>query len=643
MKTEFIWVVWGEDYVRRAIVSAMQADYAYRKAGRRDEIHLIIYYLGSLSIPFLGQCHDLFVKKGVQITISSLNVSTPKHTSQVHTPRYHALFMGDRPAFYFDTDVMVLRPFPEEVFEHKGLQHFAYSHFGGGWLEGELSKVQDLCEQPWYEAIWDIPNWRENFYLTTEDPDLGHFEGMPIDPSAIPIENQRVVINSGFAYFGGEGSEEYRLHFIPKMIDYCSKSQKWGFDELLLAAMAKGGHIPNHKVSIFPGINRMPKIERMNWKRYVKIVREGDCEFLESTGSEIAIHTGAHLIDPNVSIELNESITCVQARVLPRMYGKPKEERVTLLWVVWGERYLPLVVGSAFMAARAYYGFTEYDVAFKVYVIGRTRMEADQQAFLERHGIIVEHRPDVVVPPNQSRSEEPRFQLMQEHGEPTLYLDADFYLMRPIPGSAIAWRGIQTFGFSPYARVEETIMVPEIRDHLEDLCGGHYPGLFLPSYVPECCVLVGDISQWSQWTDCFYQSLWGDHAEELMWGQFNLGLFFWEGGAMPWFDRFREMYEGLIHKSPDQLTCGELAYTVCVRRGLIDQQTCIVIPGLNRIITTRDMPWWRVVKLGEDLGHEVIVPRNKVEISAHVGHYLGNPAMYVRWLDGRLRLFVSPE
>jgi hypothetical protein len=224
------------------------------------------------------------------------------------------------------------------------------------------------------------------------------------------------------------------------MVDYCSKSQKWGFDELILAAMARGGHIPNHRVSIFSGINRMPKIERMDWKRYVNIVRENDCEFLESTGTEIAIHTGAHLIQPNVSIELGDDMKRVQSRVLPRLYGKSPEKMITFLWVVWGERYLPLVVGSAFMAARAYHGFTDYDTSFKVYVIGRTRMEPDQRAFLERHGVMVEYRPDVVVPANQSRSEEPRFQIMQEHGGPTLYLDADFYLMRPIPESAFATR-----------------------------------------------------------------------------------------------------------------------------------------------------------------------------------------------------------
>jgi hypothetical protein len=140
MKAEFLWVVCGEDYVRRAIVSAMQADYTYRKAGRRGEICPIIYYLGSLSVQFISQCHDLFAKKGVGITLSSLDVPFPRQTSQAHTPRYHALFKTDRPAFYFDTDVMILNPFPDEVFEHKWLQHFAYSHFGGGWLEAEVPK-----------------------------------------------------------------------------------------------------------------------------------------------------------------------------------------------------------------------------------------------------------------------------------------------------------------------------------------------------------------------------------------------------------------------------------------------------------------------------------------------------------------------
>jgi hypothetical protein len=82
-----------------------------------------------------------------------------------------------------------------------------------------------------------------------------------------------------------------------------------------------------------------------------------------------------------------------------------------------------------------------------------------------------------------------------------------------------------------------------------------------------------------------------------MWGQFNLGLFLWEGGRMPWFDEFMRVYEDLIKASPLQLTCGELAYTVCVRKGIIEG-TCYIQPGLNRIITRRDMPWWRIVKLG---------------------------------------------
>ena len=111
---------------------------------------------------------------------------------------------------------------------------------------------------------------------------------------------------------------------------------------------------------------------------------------------------------------------------------------------------------------------------------------------------------------------------------------------------------------------------------------------------------------------------------------------------MPWFDTFMEVYEDLIGQSSFQLTCGELAYTYCIRKGIIEG-SCYIQPGLNRIITDHEMPWWRVVKLGYDLGQEVIVPRDNVEISAHVGHYLGAPSMCVRWEDGKLRLKVPKD